>query len=467
VRPSGRRPDRLNETDRMYVADTIAAIATAPGVGAVGIIRVSGPGSVDVARAVFAGRDPAVWRSHRLMRGDILGAGGERVDDGLAVLMRAPHSYTGEDVLELHCHGSPAALQEVLRAALAAGARPAEPGEFTKRAFLNGKLDLAQAEAVMDLVRCRTPSAAVRAADQLSGSLSRHLAELRERLIRLKAHLEVLIDFSDEDVDLDPDAVASEAEELRKLFADLSSTYRSGRLYREGLRVAITGRPNVGKSSILNALARANRAIVTEIPGTTRDVLEEVIDIAGVPVVIADTAGLREGAERVEQIGIERARAAAAAADLVVVVLDRSVPYADPPYWPSAEQSVVIAVNKIDLPARWEDLPEDRIAGAAAAVAISAQTGLGIADLESAIVGVAGAGARDSTPPLTNTRQRDAVDKVAASLAEAVDAARAGAPPDIVAVDVQIALRHLAAVTGEIVNDDVLDLVFREFCMGK
>jgi tRNA modification GTPase len=451
----------------MYVTDTIAAIATAPGAGAIGIVRVSGPAAVDVARAVFSGRHPAAWSSHRLMRGDVLGPDGQRIDDGLAVLMRAPHSYTGEDVLELHCHGSPAALQEVLRAALAAGARPADPGEFTKRAFLNGKLDLAQAEAVMDLVRCRTPSAASRAADQLSGSLSRHLAELRERLIRLKAHLEVLIDFTDEDVDLEPDAVAGEAEELRRLLADLSSTYRSGRIYREGLRVAITGRPNVGKSSLLNAMARANRAIVTEIPGTTRDVLEEVIDIGGVPVVIADTAGLREAGDRVEQLGIERARAAAVAADLVVVVLDRSVPYADPPYWPEADQSIVVAVNKIDLPAQWEHEPQDLLAVAAAVVHVSAQSGAGIGELERAIVGVAAGGAHDSTPPLTNTRQRDAVAKVEASLTRAVEAARAGAPPDLVAVDVQIALEHLGTVTGEIVNDDILDMVFREFCMGK
>ena len=451
----------------MYVPDTIAAIATAPGAGAVGIVRVSGPAAVSVARAVFSARDPESWPSHRLMRGSILGPGRQRLDDGLAVLMRAPRSYTGEDVLELHCHGSPAALQEVLRAALAAGARPADAGEFTKRAFLNGKLDLAQAEAVMDLVRCRTPSAAARAADQLSGSLSRHLAELRERLIRLKAHLEVLIDFSEEDVELDPEDVSAECEDLRRHFADLAATYRSGRIYREGMRVAITGRPNVGKSSLLNALARANRAIVTEIPGTTRDVLEEVIDLGGVPVVVADTAGLREGAETVEQLGIERARTAAAAADLVLIVLDRSVEYADPPYRPAPEQSAVVAINKIDLPARWTDLPLDLRRGAVGVVQVSAQCGEGIRDLEEAIVGVASGGVQDATPPLTNTRQRDAVSKVEESLAQAVVAARAGAPPDIVAVDVQIALEHLATVTGEIVNDDVLDLVFREFCMGK
>lgn len=453
----------------MYESDTIAAIATAAGAGAIGVIRVSGPAASDIARALAGNAtDPAAWPSHKLVRVDII-ADGRRIDDGLAVLMRAPHSYTGEDVLELHCHGSPAALQEILRAVLAAGARPAEAGEFTKRAYLNGKLDLAQAEAVMDLVRCRTPTAAVRAADQLSGSLSRHLAELRDRLIALKSRLEVLIDFSDEDVDLEPDAVVAEAKALRERFAALSATYQSGRIYRDGLRVALIGRPNVGKSSLLNALARANRAIVTDIPGTTRDVLEEQIDIGGVPIVIVDTAGLRDGAagDRVEELGIERARSAAGAADLVIAVFDRSMPWAEPPYVPGGEQSLILAINKVDLPAAWTEAPRALVDRATDAIAVSAVAGTGLPDLERAIVAVAGHGAQDATPTLTNTRQRDAIGKVEESLADAVVAARSGAPADIVAVDVQLALQHLGAVTGEIANDDVLDVVFRDFCLGK
>ncbi len=453
----------------MYEFDTIAAIATAAGAGAIGVIRVSGPAASDIARAVTgSAADPATWPSHKLVRVEVLAAG-RRIDDGLAVLMRAPRSYSGEDVLELHCHGSPAALQEILRAVLAAGARPADAGEFTKRAYLNGKLDLAQAEAVMDLVRCRTPTAAVRAADQLSGALSRHLAELRDRLVGLKSHLEVLIDFSDEDVDLEPGAVIAEAEALRGHFAALSATYRSGRIYRDGLRVALVGRPNVGKSSLLNALARANRAIVTDIPGTTRDVLEEQIDIGGVPIVVVDTAGLRDGAagDRVEELGIERARTTAAAADLVIAVLDRSVPWAEPPYLPDAEQRLILAINKVDLPAAWTEAPRHLVDRAAAAIAVSAVAGTGLPDLEVAIAAVAGRSGQDATPPLTNTRQRDAIDKVERSLADAVVAARSGAPADIVAVDVQLALQHLGAVTGEITSDDVLDAVFRDFCLGK
>ena len=450
----------------MYVPDTIAAIATAAGPGAVGIVRISGPGAAQVAeRLVRATTDR--WASHKLVRAHFHSIGGDRIDDGLAVMMRAPNSYTGEDVFEIQGHGSPAALQEILRAALAAGARPAEPGEFTKRAFLNGKIDLAQAEAVMDLVRCRTPSAATLAADQLSGALSRHLGELRQSLIRLKGHLEVLIDFSEEDVSIEPDAISGEAAALHESIERLLTTYEHGRIFREGLRIAITGRPNVGKSSILNALARANRAIVTELPGTTRDVIEESIDIGGIPVVVSDTAGLRQATDRVEEIGIERARAATAAADLVLVVLDRAVPFEEPPGWPHADQRAVVAINKIDLPSSWSPADLERVSSRFETVPVSASTGEGIPNLEAAIAAAAGVGATDSTPPLTNTRQRDAVAKVEESLRHAADAAKTGQPPDIIAVDVQLALEHLGSVTGEIVNDDVLDLVFREFCMGK
>lgn len=455
----------------MYVADTIAAIATAPGPGAIGIVRVSGPDAARIAARVTAAACGAdTWPSHKMVRADILDPGGRRIDDGLAVLMRAPHSYSGEDVLEIQCHGSPAALQEVLRSVLAAGARPAEPGEFTKRAFLNGKLDLAQAEAVMDLVRCRTPTAASVAADQLSGALSRHLGDLRERLIRLEGHLEVQIDFTEEDVEIDPGATAEQAELLYRDVAALLASYQRGRVYREGLRVAITGRPNVGKSSLLNALARANRAIVTAAPGTTRDVIEETIDIGGVPVVVSDTAGLRRATDEAEAIGIERARSACVGADLVLVVLDTSTPYAEPPHWPRGPdtgQRVVVVLNKSDLPDLWSPAEIASTDAGEVVIRISAKTGAGIEDLEEAIVGQGASDRADSTPPLTNTRQRDAIAKVAASLLQASDAAAAGAPPDIVAVDVQLALQHLGAVTGEIVSDDVLDLVFREFCMGK
>ncbi len=444
----------------MYIRDTIAAIATAAGPSAVGIVRISGPDAAQVGAKLFQ-RDTCHWEPHKLTRVAIYGTDGKTLDDGLASLMRSPRSYTGEDVVEVQGHGSPAVLQATLQAAFAAGARPAEPGEFTKRAFLNGKLDLAQAEAVMDLVRCRTPSAANLAADQLSGALSRHLGSIKNRLIGLKGHLEVLIDFTEEDVDLDPDAVTSSASVLQRDLEALLKTYQRGRIYREGLRITISGRPNVGKSSLLNALARSERAIVTDIAGTTRDVIEESIDLGGVPVVISDTAGMRQATDRVEEIGIERARNSAAAADVVLAVVDQSQPYQEPPELGHAEQRTLLVINKIDLPSRWDDVQS------ADAIRVSARTGQGIEDLERAILGITEEQWSDALPPLTNTRQRDAIAKVAESVRQATEAARAGHPPDIVAVDIQLALDQLGTVTGEIINDDVLDLVFREFCMGK
>ncbi len=449
----------------MFERDTIAALATPPGPGAVGIIRLSGSGATAIATAIFRGRAPATWPSHTLMRGSFLSAEGRAIDDGLAVIMRAPHSYTGEDCLELHCHGSPVVLREVLGRVLALGARPAEPGEFTKRAFLNGKLDLAQAEAVMDLVRCRTPTAATLAADHLAGALSRHLGDLRQRLIAVKGHLEALIDFSDEDIEVDAEAVAGEVGKLRDSVRELLATHHRGQLYRDGLRVAISGRPNVGKSSLLNALARSERAIVTEMPGTTRDVIEETVDIGGVPVVLADTAGLRPAADAAEQIGIARARDSGAAADVVLLVLDGSVAFAEPPILPRESQRALVVINKCDLAAAWQPTATLRQIGEV--IRVSARTGDGIADLEKAISGAATPLWSDAVPPLTTLRQRDAVAKVAASLDAAASAAAAGAPADIVAVDVQLALDHLAAVTGEILDEDVLDVVFREFCIGK
>src|SRR5262245_15388517 len=292
----------------MYEADTIAAIATPAGPGGIGVVRVSGSAAERLADASFRRRGGGAWQTHRLYHGRILGCDGSAIDDGLAVLMRAPHSYTGEDVLELHCHGRPLRRQRVLHAVLERGARPAHAGEFTKRAFLNGKLDLAQAEAVAELVRARTADGASVAADHLFGGLSAHLAGLREQLIRIKGRLEVSIDFSDSDVVIDDAGLGADLERAGEEVAALRRTYARGRLLRDGLRVAIIGRPNAGKSSLLNALLGSERAIVTALPGTTRDVLEDSADFAGVPVVLCDTAGLRETADEVERIGGDRAR---------------------------------------------------------------------------------------------------------------------------------------------------------------
>ncbi len=313
----------------MYAADTIAAVATPAGHGGIGIVRLSGPLTARIAASVFArAHDDGAWRSHHFYHGRVLGPDGAVLDHALAVLMRAPHSYTGEDVLELHCHGSPAVLRRVLARTLSCGARLADKGEFTKRAFLNGRIDLAQAEAVADLVCARTSAAADIALRQLSGDLSQSLHEIRNRLIHVKALLEAQIDFSEEDVSVNADEMVQGIVNVKSHIKRLLDSYRYGQAMREGLRVAIIGKPNVGKSSLLNALLGQDRAIVTPQAGTTRDSIEEAADFDGIPVLLSDTAGLRDPspADPVERLGIERTARKIDEADLLLSVVDGSRP---------------------------------------------------------------------------------------------------------------------------------------------
>ncbi|MGE0517469.1 MAG: tRNA uridine-5-carboxymethylaminomethyl(34) synthesis GTPase MnmE [Candidatus Binatia bacterium] len=449
----------------MYELDTIAAIATAPGPGAIGVVRISGPEARRLGEAVFRRIQPGAWTSHRLYRGRVCTADGTPLDEGLAVLMAAPHSYTGEDVLELHCHGSPIVLERVVGALLVAGARPARAGEFTKRAFLNGKLDLAQAEAVMALIQARTADGAEVAAAQLFGGLSAHLAEIRDALVRAKAHIEARIDFSDEEFSVDDAPLAQELTAARDQVAALLGTYARGELLRRGLRVTLAGRPNAGKSSLFNALLGSERAIVTPAPGTTRDVIEATADFDGVPVVLVDTAGLRESADMVERIGVERAEAAAALADVRLLVLDTSRPL--------TEQAALLrggdiaVLNKIDVPGCWSAEDEGAVADRCTCVRVSATVPAGLEALRAAVLAHAGVQWADNVPMLTSARQRDALIKVHRSLAAALDALRAGLPVDLIAVDVQAALEHIGTVTGAVANEEVLDAIFAEFCIGK
>jgi tRNA modification GTPase len=454
----------------VYPRDTIAALATANGPAAVAVVRVSGEDAARVAARVFRGVPPDRWRPRRLYLGCLVDADGRALDQGLGVIMPAPRSYTGEDVVELHCHGGEVIARSLFAAVLAAGARPAERGEFTLRAFLNDKLDLAQAESVADLIAARTERAMRVAAQHLGGALSRSVEALRERLIGIAANLEASIDFSDEDVGELPRArLAEEARSIARALEDLAASQTHGRILREGLRVAIVGKPNVGKSSLFNRLLESERAIVTPIPGTTRDVIEESVDIEGVAVVLADTAGLRPEAEEVERIGIARTREQMASADLVIAVFDRSR------QWSEEDENLLNAtrhitrlliVNKVDLDA------EPSFGGALEAlspvVRVSALSGAGIDDLKGELL-------RAAAPPrsdvggviVTRERHRVALDGARAAVLRAEDSLSAGAPPDIVAVDILVALDHVGEITGRTSPEDVLDRIFREFCVGK
>jgi tRNA modification GTPase len=457
----------------MYANETIAAIATPPGPGGIGIVRLSGPRCVAIVDTVFVTHRPAVqWTSHHMYRGRILDAGGAGLDEALAVLMRAPQSYTGEDVLELHCHGSPAVMRGVLARVLGCGARLAQPGEFTKRAFLNGRLDLAQAEAVIELVRARTSGAAQLAAQQLAGRLSVELDDLRSRLVRLKALLEAQIDFSDEDVEVAPAELFGIVDKCIYNTSQLISTYKHGKLFRDGVRVAIIGKPNVGKSSLLNALLGEDRAIVTPIPGTTRDAIEEAADFDGIPVVLTDTAGLRqmERADPVERMGMQRTSDTIAEAQLVLPVLDASAPLdaEDLAVLDAARQlPSVLVVNKIDLgPAVFD---ASALTHDSPVVQVSARHCTGLTELRQAVVATVTGGStiEPQAPVLVNVRHYTALTQVLASLRLARESISAGQPADLVAVDVQDTIDHVGAITGIVTNEDVLDRIFNEFCIGK
>lgn len=457
----------------MYRADTIVAVATAPGRGGIGVVRLSGGESRVIGERLFAPSNPGPWRARRAWHGWLVDRSGARLDEALALWMPAPHSYTGEDVLELHGHGSPAVLRCIVEAAIAAGARLAARGEFTERAFLNGRLDLAQAEAVVDLIEARGTASAGLAAAQLHGALSKELAAVRSDLIDLKALLEVQIDFSEEDVRVDPTELATHSDRARAAIERLISTYQHGKRVRDGLRVVIAGRPNVGKSSLLNALLGEERAIVAAIAGTTRDVIEESIDIEGVPVVLSDTAGMRPlgDADPIEQMGIERTSAAVAVADVVLVVVDGANELSDEDrevLRSTSDRQRVIVANKADLSPR-VDVDLLRSLGAPAPLVwVSARDRHGLDDLRRALAQIIrdDVGADDGVV-LTNARHHAALRRGQEALVAVETGLAAGAPADIVAVAVQDALDAVGEVTGAVSGEDVLDRVFSRFCIGK
>ncbi len=453
----------------MFEQDTICAVSTPPGEGGIGIIRISGTEAIPIASRIFRPKKDAAGfgSSHTLRYGLVVDpATGETVDEALVSVMLAPATYTREDVVEINCHGGMMPLWRTMGLLVAAGARQADPGEFTKRAFLNGRIDLAQAEAVMDVIRARTVLAQQAANEQLRGGLSLAVSALRNRLVSIVASVEAAIDFP-EDVE-SPGVATLEGQVLRVLamVEELLSSASFGRILREGCATAIVGRPNVGKSSLLNALLRQDRAIVTEVPGTTRDVLEEYLNISGVPLRILDTAGIRHSHDIVEQEGVRRSLAAIESADIVLLVLDGSQPLApeDSRVLSSvAGKQVITVINKSDLPRKLEAM---RLP--AAQVMVSCRTGAGLAELRTAVTNLVQKGtAAHEHGWAVNQRHRTALEQAKSSLQNALGTIRSGLSPEFVAVDLRAALDSLGLIIGATYTEDILERIFNDFCIGK
>jgi tRNA modification GTPase len=457
--------------------DTIAAISTAVGPGAIAVVRVSGDRAMEVAGTLFVGPALSECASHTVHYGRVVDEHGSDIDEVLATVLRAPHTYTTEDMIEFSCHGGPIAAGRVLEALLAAGARAARRGEFTERAFLGGRLDLVQAEAVADMVAARTPRGLEVALGQLEGELSKELSRLRDRLVDFRAQIESHIDFAEED--LPPRTVTTTAEAGRRGLAILERLLERcdlGVAVRDGVSVAIVGRPNVGKSSLMNALLMRERSIVTSVPGTTRDAIEEHVNLSGIAVRLIDTAGWWEADNEAEAAGVGRAQAAARGADLVLLVLDGSLPVSgeDREIAEALEPGrTVVVVNKLDLghvPGE-QDLPALRGAagpgGRSAWPRVSALTGAGMGELRAALTERAVGGQSDEPVLVSNARHVAALRRCREALLEGLNLVERGAAPEIAAVAVAEATDALGEVTGQTTPEDVLRRIFERFCIGK
>jgi tRNA modification GTPase len=460
-------------TDMNGYQDTIVAIATPLGEGGLAIIRISGAEALVMADRCFrpAGRDagkPSDAPTHTLHYGHIV-RDGNVIDEVLLSVIRAPRTFTREHVTEISCHGGILATKAVLDTVLAAGARLAEPGEFTRRAFLNGRLDLTQAEAVADVIRAQTDLALSAANEQLAGRLSKRIVRLRDDLMSVLAHVEAHIDFPEEDIDPDThDSLTQRLQHGTACMDELLRTAEEGRILRRGIRGAIIGRPNVGKSSLLNQLLGHERAIVSPVAGTTRDTIEETANIRGVPVVFIDTAGLREAADGIEQEGIRRSHESATGAELILHVLDGSQSFVeeDGEYLDRFISTKRIVVrNKIDLPPRLT-LPPG-LTGPV--VEVCSITGQGIEELKDAIQGMVLTGAiqAEMSQVMINARHQDALLRARESSMRTIDALTSGLPLDLVAVDLRIAVQAVGEIVGQTATEDLLDSIFSQFCIGK
>lgn len=456
------------------MTDLIAAIATGAAPTGVGMIRLSGFGAIEAVSALFTPQQgaPLGERPDRqLVYGTVADCEGRLLDRALAFVSRAPHSYTGEETAELQCHGSPMLLSLLLEALFSLGARQALPGEFTKRAFLNGKLDLMQAEAVIDLIDAETPSAARQAASQLEGALSRRVSDIYDGLVNLMAHFYAVLDYPDEDIDLFRQETISHALSLARAQTDaLLQTYTRGRQITKGIPCVILGKPNVGKSSLLNALSGYARAIVTDLPGTTRDTIEARVTVGGVLLRLIDTAGLRETEDLVEQLGVLRSRAAVEEAELCLLMLDSSLPLSEEDYaaieLAKSVPHCILLLNKSDKPAAVQsELLKQEFPHM---ISLSAKSGEGLSALEETVQALFPFGAQpSSTPLLTNARQQGAARRAQEALLRAEEGLLSALPPDLLLLDVEEALFALGELSGRSLREDITARIFERFCVGK
>ncbi|MGE5750961.1 MAG: tRNA uridine-5-carboxymethylaminomethyl(34) synthesis GTPase MnmE [Nitrospirota bacterium] len=456
----------------MQEEDTICAVSTPPGEGGIGIIRISGKDAISISARVFKPRhdnDFLGAATHTLHYGHIIDPDtGETVDEVLTSVMHGPATYTREDVVEINCHGGMMPLWRTMGLLINAGARQAEPGEFTKRAFLRGRIDLAQAEAVMDIIRAKTDLSHRAANELLMGGLSTEISSLRDRLVSLLASVEAGIDFPEEDIESESGTpLADEVSGICTAIEGLLSSFAFGRILRDGFATAIVGRPNVGKSSLLNALLKQSRAIVTEIPGTTRDVLEEYLNVSGIPIRILDTAGIRHTHDKVEQEGVRRSLAAIASADIVLVLLDGSEKLQDEDQRVMKEvegKDAIAVINKSDLPRKLEVLDRPRIQ-----VSLSCRTGDGLDSLKRAVSEMVKQGtvrAREHAWAV-NQRHKGALEQTRISLEKSLESINAGLSPEFIAVDLRDALDSLGLIIGATYTEDILERIFNDFCIGK
>lgn len=459
----------------MFIDDTIAAIATAPGEGGIGIIRISGERSLQVAQEIFksmSGKQIEEYKTRTLIYGNIID-NENVIDEVLVAYMKGPNSYTAEDVIEINCHGGFISVKKILELILSKDVRLAEKGEFTKRAFLNGRIDLSQAEAIIDVIKSKTDKAHEIAQTQLEGTLSNKIRELRMNVTELLAHVEVAIDYPEEDIEhITYKTLKDKAEILRDEIKKLYDTAESGKIFRDGLKTVIVGKPNVGKSSLLNSILGENRAIVTDIPGTTRDVIEEFVNIKGIPLKIVDTAGIRETDDIVEKIGVKKSRESLSTADLVIAVLDSSRKLSEEDFEILEnldKKKAILILNKVDLNQKIEEEKILQYVDNDSIIRISALNNEGIEILQNKIEDLVynGEVKNSSDLVITNSRHKDALNKAYKSINDAIDAINQNMPFDFIEVDLKNIWDYLGYINGDTVTEDLLDSIFENFCIGK